>query len=262
MKKYVKYLLFVFMIFCTGISITNAACYKKTITKKNYSTFYCTTGNCKNKSVTSKKIIREKCGGKSPCWKVTQTNVYSTNDCEKSTSDTQTVTCKIIDVSKCEFLKNDGEVWNSDYAFSSPTGLAYIGCGNKNDCPKEGTKGTGAYDIPVIIPELTSYAVTLLKIVTPVILIIMGMVQLIKAIVSQKEDEIKKGQNSLIKKVIIAVMIFFVISIVQFVISKVADKSESGSLQSCMQCFLNGPNSSACNSIYYRDANGDCKEVK
>ena len=88
------------------------------------------------------------------------------------------------------------------------------------------------------------------------------MVQLIKAIVSQKEDEIKKGQNSLIKKVIIAVMIFFVISIVQFVISKVADKSESGSLQSCMQCFLNGPNSSACNSIYYRDANGNCKEVK
>ena len=46
-------------------------------------------------------------------------------------------------------------------------------------------------------------------------------------------------QVPLIKKIIAAVMVFFVISIVQFVISKVADSSEQGGIESCLSCFLN-----------------------
>lgn len=242
MKKYIKYLTLILLVVFIGVGSVNAACYKKTIktTVGNGSTKTETeyTTSCKKNTSTS---------GKGNSKKVTKITCSSAkqNKCTKTSNNSNA---------------NENVVTNEDYGFSSPTGLAYIGCGNKSACPKEGTKGTGAYDIPVIIPQLTSYAVTLLKIVTPVILIIMGMVQLIKAIASQKEDEIKKYQSSLVKKVIIAVMIFFVISIVQFVISKAADSSESGSLRSCMQCFLNGTGD--CDSIYYRDANGKCITVK
>lgn len=244
MKKYIKYLTLILLVVFIGVGSVNAACYKKTIKT--------TVGNGSTKTETE----------------------YTTS-CKKNTSSSgsgmtkriKKITCSSAKPKKCNKSNstntsnaNENVVTNEDYGFSSPTGLAYIGCGNKSACPEEGTKGTGAYDIPVIIPQLTSYAVTLLKIVTPVILIIMGMVQLIKAIASQKEDEIKKYQSSLVKKVIIAVMIFFVISIVQFVISKAADSSESGSLRSCMQCFLNGTGD--CDSIYYRDANGKCITVK
>lgn len=121
--------------------------------------------------------------------------------------------------------------------------LKYVSCGDAIDIPKD-------------VPRLISFAVNLLKIVTPIVLIVISMITLVKAIMSSKEDEIKKAQNSLVKKVIAAVIVFFVISIVQFVILKVADDAEAGNIQSCLSCFLNND----CDgSMYYKttDTNGN-----
>lgn len=148
--------------------------------------------------------------------------------------------------------RNNGKfgcAWNKDYKFCSANGLVYLSCGSGN---------TIAYDIPVMLPQLTSYAITALKTVTPVILIIMGMFQLIKAITSQNEDEMKKARGSLIKKLIAAVIIFFMVSIVQFVIGKVADTSEQESLSSCLSCFLNND---CGRNFYYTDGYGNCYNV-
>ena len=49
--------------------------------------------------------------------------------------------------------------------------------------------------IPAKIPELVSFAITLIQIAVPVILVVMGSVDLFKGITAQKEDEIKKGQK-------------------------------------------------------------------
>ena len=56
---------------------------------------------------------------------------------------------------------------------------------------------------------------------------------------ASKEDEMQKATQGLKRRVIAAAMVFFVISIVQFVIFKVADSSETGSIGDCLSCFIN-----------------------
>ena len=51
--------------------------------------------------------------------------------------------------------------------------------------------------------------ITFIKIIIPIILVIMGSIDLAKAVMAQKDDEIKKGYQSLMKRVIVAVIIFF-----------------------------------------------------
>ena len=129
-------------------------------------------------------------------------------------------------------------VWNeTKYGnYCNTDNLTYVTCGD-------------SFDIPSSLPPLISFLVNLLKIVTPIILIVVSMVTLLKALAASKEDEINKAKNSLIKKVIAAVLIFFVVSIVQLVISIVADDSEAESISACLSCFLNNDCET---NIYYK----------
>ena len=113
--------------------------------------------------------------------------------------------------------------------------LKYVACGN-------------SHDIPLEIPRIFSTVVTILKIATPLVLVLVAIITLIRALVASKEDEIKKAKASLVKKIIAAAIIFFVVSIVQFVIFMVADDSEKNSLSSCLNCFLNN----SCSGAYYK----------
>ena len=92
-------------------------------------------------------------------------------------------------------------------------------------------------NIPSKIPELTSMAMTIIQVAVPIVLIIVGMLDLFKGITAQKEDAIKKGQQALIKRIITASLIFFIVVIVKFVISIVADAS-SASIVECIDCFI------------------------
>ena len=125
---------------------------------------------------------------------------------------------------------------NENGGYCNVDELQYVQCG-------------GAFDIPKELPSLISFLVNLLKIGTPIILIVVSMITLFKAITASKDDEIKKAQSSLVKKIIAAVMVFFVISIVQFIVLKVADSADQGGLESCFSCFLNNDCDS---SIYYK----------
>lgn len=91
-------------------------------------------------------------------------------------------------------------------------------------------------------PELTTFIhniIILIKIAIPVILIIFGMIDLGKGVVAGKEDEIKKGQNDFIKRLIAGVIVFFMVSIVQLVISLI-DKDSNGEFWNCANKILNG----------------------
>ena len=76
-----------------------------------------------------------------------------------------------------------------------------------------------------------------IKIAVPILLVIFGMLDLGKAVIAQKEDEIKKGQQMFIKRAITAAIIFFVISIVQLIVSFVAGDEK---IMACASCFING----------------------
>ncbi len=60
--------------------------------------------------------------------------------------------------------------------------------------------------------------ILLFQIAIPIILIVMGMVDLGKAVMASKDDEIKKAQMTLVKRAIAAVMVFFVIAIVKLLL--------------------------------------------
>jgi hypothetical protein len=106
-----------------------------------------------------------------------------------------------------------------------------------------GIKGCGSligYDvvIDVKIANAVHTIIVAIKVVVPVLLVIFGMLDLFKGITAQKEDEIKKGQQIFIKRLISAAIIFFVVSIVQLLVSFVASDEEG--LMTCANCFING----------------------
>lgn len=106
-----------------------------------------------------------------------------------------------------------------------------------------------SFDIPYQAPSIISFLITLLKVAIPIILIFVAIISLLKAVGAANEDEIKKAQKSLIRKIVAAVLAFFVISIVQFVIMKVADTADADDISSCLSCFMNND---CGNTLYYK----------
>lgn len=91
--------------------------------------------------------------------------------------------------------------------------------------------------IPVVFPKIVSLALAIIQVAVPVVLVVMGSLDLFKGITAQKDDEIKKGQHMFIKRLIAAALIFFVFVIVKFIISFVADNSGSRIME-CAVCFI------------------------
>lgn len=140
-------------------------------------------------------------------------------------------TCNGLNKPSCNLNENIACVWVENDAapgggYCNVDNLLYVGCGD-------------ASDIPMQVPGIISMLVNLLKIATPIILIFIGMITLFKAMTAGKEDEIKKATNSLVKKIISAALVFFVVAIVQFIIGKVAEDDEYEGFESCLNCFLN-----------------------
>lgn len=82
--------------------------------------------------------------------------------------------------------------------------------------------GTGAGGIGSII-RLAVIVVKFLRLAIPIALIIFGMIDLGKAVIASKEDEMKKAQGTLLKRFLYAIMIFFVVTLVGFAMSLVGD---------------------------------------
>ncbi len=70
--------------------------------------------------------------------------------------------------------------------------------------------------------------IPLIQLGIPIILIVLGMLDLGKAVMASKEDEIKSAQKLLIKRAIYAVAIFFVVLIVQVVFGLLDNTGDSG----------------------------------
>ena len=97
--------------------------------------------------------------------------------------------------------------------------------------------------------QVVGYALTVFKIVIPVLLIIFGMIDLGKAVMSSKDDEIKKSISALAKRAIAAIVIFFIPTIVSVIIGLVqqTDDSGLGTWDGCRQCISN-PGNDECKS--------------
>lgn len=108
----------------------------------------------------------------------------------------------------------------------------------------------GNTEIPAPIPAIIRTIINIIKIATPLVLIIVGMIDMIKAVTSNDEKKIKESQSKFIKRLIPATMVFLVISIIQFVVSIIAD--DSASIMNCISCVIS--NSKSCIFIDKPDA--------
>lgn len=94
----------------------------------------------------------------------------------------------------------------------------------------------GAGGIPGKLAYIISLIVTLIQVVVPILLIVWGMLDLGKAVMAQKDDEIKKGQQTFVKRLIAAIIVFFIIVIVKLVIGLVAENGQG--ISDCIDQIL------------------------
>ena len=94
--------------------------------------------------------------------------------------------------------------------------------------------------------QLVGYVLLVFKIVIPILLIIWGMLDLGKAVIASKDDEIKKATKSLDFRDISGIVIFFLPTLVGVIMGFVSNFSEvQDDWRVCRQCIT--------------DPNGECK---
>ena len=68
-------------------------------------------------------------------------------------------------------------------------------------------------DLKSFLKEILMYP----KIIVPILVILLGTLDLAKAVISSKEDEMKKAQTTFIKRLLLGIVIFFVPTIIDII---------------------------------------------
>lgn len=108
------------------------------------------------------------------------------------------------------------------FSFVDASTTRYISCGVQTGIP---------YDLPGV----TRSIITIIQIAVPILLIIMGSVDLLKVVFSSENDELGKSVRKLIFRFIGAVAIFFVILIVKLVLQQTSYYTNT--TLECITCF-------------------------
>jgi len=89
------------------------------------------------------------------------------------------------------------------------------------------------------IPTFVSNIYNLLKIITPIALVLFGMLDFAKATVAHDDSAISKAGKKFIQRLIAGIAVFLVFTIVQFT-ADLLDEAGAGSVMGCANCLLNG----------------------
>ena len=86
---------------------------------------------------------------------------------------------------------------------------------------------------------IIGHIVNIAKILIPIIIIGLGIVDFFKAVVASKDDEIKKSTKSLMMRTIAGVVVFFIPVFIELVFSWVSGWSENyeKQYQECFKCI-------------------------
>ena len=87
--------------------------------------------------------------------------------------------------------------------------------------------------------RFVGYLLLIFKIVIPMIIIVYGMIDFGKAVVAEKDDDIKKSAKSLGRRAIAGIIIFFIPTIVVWVFGQIGTYgSDKLKFQTCEDCLL------------------------
>ncbi len=97
--------------------------------------------------------------------------------------------------------------------------------------------------------QFVGYGLFALKIIIPLVVIILGIMDFSKAVVSNDDHANRNATITLIQRFVLAVCIFFVPTVVHIVIGLVSDATKTkDSIEACETCLLN-PVGSKCDSL-------------
>lgn len=97
--------------------------------------------------------------------------------------------------------------------------------------------------------QFVGYFLFWFKIIIPLLIIILGMVDLGKAVVAQKDDEIKKATSSIIKRIVIGIVIFFIPTLIYMFFGLVGVNNDDKSVEKCYKCLLKPFKTTDCKGI-------------
>ena len=91
---------------------------------------------------------------------------------------------------------------------------------NEKVCTHQGEISMGCKDQDIKnLLSVIKKIYNLIRIATPIILVIMGSIDFLKAVISQKEDDIVKNRKKFITRIFLAILVFMVLSIFELVTS-------------------------------------------
>ncbi len=119
-----------------------------------------------------------------------------------------------------------------------------------NNCEEEIITESNSYPkiqcgdtkVPYVAAQITSTIVLAIQVIVPVIIILLGMLDFAKAVMAQKEDEIKKGSQTFFKRLFIGICVFLVFVLIKLIISIPASSTMNDSAWDCVDCFINKSN--------------------
>lgn len=90
----------------------------------------------------------------------------------------------------------------------------------------------------------------ILKILIPIVIIVLGSIDLGKAVVSSDDKAIKSASSKLLKRVVLGIIIFFVPLIIKFIFSMISLVSEDmrNDYMNCIDCLTDPYNN--CDTSY------------
>ncbi len=88
--------------------------------------------------------------------------------------------------------------------------------------------------------QIVGYVLLVFKIAIPILLIVFGMIDLGKAVIASKEDEIKKATSSLIRRAIAGIIIFLLPTIISYVMTLIGGFNETAKKDYavCQKCIV------------------------
>ena len=116
---------------------------------------------------------------------------------------------------------------------------------NVNICSPVDEDGNPNYSLLVF--QVIGYIIMIIKILVPIILIVLGSIDLGKASLSGDDKALKEATVIFGKRVLIGLIIFFIPTVLDFFLGLVEGTTDvSNKYQGCTDCILNPNNSSKC----------------
>lgn len=94
---------------------------------------------------------------------------------------------------------------------------------------------------PVFLVKLVANLFQFVQIMVPVAIIIVGLIELFKAVIASDENKMTESKNALIRKIISGVLIFLIVAVVRFAFTVIPNFADGDvDAMECMANFING----------------------